>query len=139
MNSEQKYLKYKAKYLELKNQVGGVNFDLHDVVSLKAHIDVKTIQFVPIYNSQDTGRDHIEIANTSKLLGGNWSIITVKKQLDGTFLYDLIEVIMDSYTILCNVRHDLLMRSSVVNRTPAAIRHPESAALIQKILRKHQI
>ena len=139
MSSEQKYLKYKAKYLELKNQVGGVNFDLHDVVNVNdSNIEIKTIQFVPMFDKYDTGRDYIEMKKSSTC-GGGWSIIAVKKQFDGTYLYDLIQVEMENYTILCNIPHANLVRSDIVNRTPAAIRHPESAALIQKILRKHQI
>ena len=90
MSFEQKYLKYKQKYLELKNQIGG-NFVVGDIVIDYANKKVGTVKMItdplihimPLYEV-DAKLYDTSISNVKKMFNIGDKVIVLESNLVGT-------------------------------------------------------
>jgi hypothetical protein len=98
MSDQHKYLKYKNKYLDLKNQIGGANFSLKEIVECVRIGDCGTWEGVLHGTVGASGRPEAtgryRVADFRP--GTQCFIVSIHNFIDGNTSYDLIELISGS-------------------------------------------
>jgi len=98
MSDQHKYLKYKKKYLDLKNQIGGAPFSLKEIVECVSIGDCGTWEGVLHGTVGASGRPEAtgdyRVADFRP--GTQCFVASIHSFIDGTIRYDLVEFIYGS-------------------------------------------
>ena len=106
----EKYMKYKGKYLNLKDQIGGANFNLKDIVEFSKFGEYHTWEGTLSDTWAMVGKKSIAVISKPEN-NIQYYVASIKKFIDGKNRYDLIQHIdMNEIIIYFNVPEENLKK-----------------------------